>query len=120
MAAGEPRVMAGLWFTVETVAPEAGIDLVGQAVADAVRQPVKVILFGSRARGDAAPDSDVDLLLIEREVAMTFSARAGERIGRFERIASCFSSRVQCRRSCISSLGRPSRVLRTCGAEPAH
>jgi len=26
--------------------------------------PVKIILFGSRARGDAKPDSDVDLLVV--------------------------------------------------------
>jgi predicted nucleotidyltransferase len=29
--------------------------------------PVKVILFGSRARGTAQPGSDMDLLVIERE-----------------------------------------------------
>lgn len=29
--------------------------------------PDTVILFGSRARGDARPDSDVDLLIVERE-----------------------------------------------------
>jgi predicted nucleotidyltransferase len=29
--------------------------------------PEAIILFGSRARGDARPDSDVDLLVIERE-----------------------------------------------------
>jgi len=27
--------------------------------------PDKIILFGSRARGDASPDSDIDLLVIE-------------------------------------------------------
>ena len=30
--------------------------------------PVKIILFGSRARGDARPDSDVDLLVVLDEV----------------------------------------------------
>ncbi len=30
-------------------------------------KPVKVILFGSRARGNAKPNSDVDLLVIERD-----------------------------------------------------
>ena len=27
-------------------------------------RPLKIILFGSRARGDARPDSDVDLLVV--------------------------------------------------------
>jgi uncharacterized protein len=31
----------------------------------ATGQPQKIILFGSRARGEARPDSDYDLLLIE-------------------------------------------------------
>jgi uncharacterized protein len=30
-------------------------------------KPEKIILFGSAARGDAAPDSDVDLLIIKRD-----------------------------------------------------
>jgi predicted nucleotidyltransferase len=29
--------------------------------------PEAIILFGSRARGDARPDSDVDLLIVETE-----------------------------------------------------
>ena len=29
--------------------------------------PEQVILFGSRARGDAGPDSDVDLVVVEAE-----------------------------------------------------
>jgi predicted nucleotidyltransferase len=33
----------------------------------AAADPVKVILMGSRARGTARPDSDVDLLVIERD-----------------------------------------------------
>lgn len=41
-----------------------------QAVDILVREanPLKVILFGSHARGDAREDSDVDFLVIEREV----------------------------------------------------
>jgi len=31
-----------------------------------VAQPEKIILFGSRARGTAHPDSDIDLLVIAR------------------------------------------------------
>jgi len=33
--------------------------------------PVRVILFGSHARGDARPDSDVDLLVMLRRVKNT-------------------------------------------------
>jgi len=28
--------------------------------------PEKIVLFGSRARGDAKPDSDIDLLVVEK------------------------------------------------------
>jgi predicted nucleotidyltransferase len=34
----------------------------------AVAQPKRVILFGSYGRGDAAEDSDLDLIVIERHV----------------------------------------------------
>jgi len=46
-----------------------------EKIAEALRRiveaahPVRVILFGSRARGYAAPDSDLDLLVVEREVS---------------------------------------------------
>ena len=36
------------------------------AIVEAV-QPERIILFGSHARGGARPDSDVDLLVVERE-----------------------------------------------------
>lgn len=45
------------------------------AIAQAVRilvdaaDPIKVILFGSYARGDARDDSDVDLLVVERRLS---------------------------------------------------
>ena len=31
--------------------------------------PVRIVLFGSYARGDARQDSDIDILVVEREVA---------------------------------------------------
>ncbi len=43
--------------------PDPNACAVARAVGDAVR-PDRVILFGSRARGDFSPDSDVDLLVI--------------------------------------------------------
>ena len=39
------------------------IDGVVRRVVETIR-PEKIILFGSRARGDAQPDSDLDLLVI--------------------------------------------------------
>jgi len=42
-------------------------DLLGHIVRRIVEtaQPEKIILFGSRARGDARPDSDFDLLVMQ-------------------------------------------------------
>ena len=44
------------------------IERAAQALADAAHPPVKVILFGSYARGTARPDSDVDFLVVESEI----------------------------------------------------
>lgn len=48
------------------------IEEVVHRIAEAVK-PLKVILFGSRARGSASPESDLDLLVIEREVSDRYS-----------------------------------------------
>lgn len=47
-----------------------GMTIVEEMVRRIVQgfHPEKVILFGSMARGDATPDSDVDLLVVVREV----------------------------------------------------
>jgi uncharacterized protein len=48
------------------VTPEQ-INAAIRVLAEAAR-PVRIILFGSHARGDAREDSDIDLLVIERQV----------------------------------------------------
>lgn len=42
------------------------IDATAQRIAAAASQPVRVIVFGSYARGDASEDSDLDLLVVEK------------------------------------------------------
>jgi len=55
-----------------------------QLVADIVRQfsPQKIVLFGSHARGEAGPDSDVDLLVIipHKEHAAQKAAEITQRV----------------------------------------
>ena len=58
--------------------PTAAPDPIGLAVAGVAQQaaePNTVILFGSRARGDHRPDSDVDLLVIFRKDNATATSR---------------------------------------------
>jgi predicted nucleotidyltransferase len=50
------------------VVDEKVIAAAGQTLAKAARSPARVILFGSWARGDARPDSDLDFLVVERQV----------------------------------------------------
>ena len=56
-----------------TAIPVPGFTAAEQAVLDdivrrivAVAAPERIILFGSAARGDACPDSDLDLLVVKR------------------------------------------------------
>jgi hypothetical protein len=51
---------------MNAVATKAMIERAGRALIDAASGPAKVILFGSRARGDANEGSDFDFLVIER------------------------------------------------------
>jgi len=54
--------------------------LIREMVDTIVREanPDIVILFGSRARGDARPDSDVDLLIVEPEPFSPLRSRRQE------------------------------------------
>lgn len=60
------------------------IERAGRALIEAALAPAKVILFGSRARGDSDDRSDFDFLLIERDVDDRFGemARLGHILGR--------------------------------------
>jgi predicted nucleotidyltransferase len=53
---------------MNAVAAEAIIERAGRVLIGAASAPAKVILFGSHARGDADEGSDLDFLVIEREV----------------------------------------------------
>ncbi len=44
------------------------IERAGRTPAAEAHDPIRVLLFGSHARGDAKPDSDLDFLVIERDV----------------------------------------------------
>lgn len=55
--------------TPETVAPSVEVlDEVIRRIVEAA-QPDRVILFGSAARGEMGPDSDIDLLVVKAGVA---------------------------------------------------
>jgi len=43
------------------------------AVLRANAKPIRLILFGSHARGDAGPDSDLDILVVQRNVTDRFA-----------------------------------------------
>ncbi|MHB8690030.1 MAG: nucleotidyltransferase domain-containing protein [Solirubrobacteraceae bacterium] len=45
------------------------IERAGRILADAAESPARVIVFGSHARGDARDGSDLDFLVIERDVS---------------------------------------------------
>ena len=50
------------------LAPQTILEAARRAAA-AASSPAQVMLFGSYARGEANPDSDLDLLVIEQQVA---------------------------------------------------
>jgi predicted nucleotidyltransferase len=50
------------------VEPQEIIEAAGKTLAELASDPVKIMLFGSRARGDAGPESDYDFLVVERDL----------------------------------------------------
>jgi predicted nucleotidyltransferase len=55
------------------ISPTAGSDLqtVSSALAGLEPRPKRMVLFGSRARGEARPDSDIDLLVVMPQPTLT-------------------------------------------------
>jgi uncharacterized protein len=51
------------------VTPRDVIEAASRTLASVAADPVKIVLFGSQARGDAGPDSDFDFLVVERNPA---------------------------------------------------
>lgn len=47
---------------VQSISPSVLDEVVGRIVAAA--EPLRIVLFGSAARGDMHPDSDVDLMVV--------------------------------------------------------
>ncbi len=50
--------------------PQPAIDKLPEASAGLVEgfDPLRIVLFGSQARGEALPDSDLDLLVVVRRL----------------------------------------------------
>src|ERR1700761_9346557 len=63
---------------------EEQIEQAGRRLIDAAASPARVILFGSAARGELTPDSDLDFLVIERDVdnRVAEAVRLRDAIGR--------------------------------------
>jgi uncharacterized protein len=67
---------------------EAILDAMIAAIVQEI-DPEQIYLFGSRARGNARPDSDVDLLIVEQKLFGSGHSRWKE-IARIRRILSPF------------------------------
>ena len=50
---------------------DADLEAVKAALAGVQPRPGRVLLFGSRARGDGRPDSDIDLLVVMSQATLT-------------------------------------------------
>lgn len=74
---GQRERFAAQWIALSALSYRYRVDMAsrnlieqaGKALAKGAGADSKVILFGSHARGEERPDSDVDFLVIEPEVA---------------------------------------------------
>jgi len=66
-----------LVVTAADTSSDPMIEQIVQAVVEAVA-PERIILFGSAARGEIGPDSDVDLLVVEKESSFHEGSRWAE------------------------------------------
>lgn len=62
--------MTGAKATAKPFASEEWIDHVVSTISEKF-DPARVIVFGSRARGDAGPESDLDLLVVFDQLDMS-------------------------------------------------
>ena len=75
-------------MAMETISPP-GIDAAKTAAAAvAVKDVSKVLLFGSVARGEAGPDSDIDLVAIHDDIDYSTRSERSNRLGRRARDAA--------------------------------
>ena len=58
-------------MAIEAPTIDADLEAVKAALAGVEPRPGRVLLFGSRARGDVRPDSDLDLLVVMPRATLT-------------------------------------------------
>ncbi len=75
-------------MTTSTQLPTLSVDQLHERLADVVQrivevcEPDRIVLFGSTARGDATPDSDLDVLVLKD----SFSNRSQTQVDIYDRL----------------------------------
>jgi len=75
-------------YALTVIERRSNTDLIDTIVRELVEEfdPEEIILFGSHARGDAGPDSDLDLLVVVSESNETPTRRAARAHRRLARV----------------------------------